>query len=186
MHNREVWSRYLLLPAYSTLLLCSQVTKRDHVTLLMRSYNTRYAHFCVSEKNVFFLHFSLAHDHIVWPLRVLSIFKIMIIIDPMPYDVRINESVIKLSINLRNVDTKVNTCLSSLPYPLPLLSSSKTLNFLQVKLWTFKYCSRMKLIRFSCFDFSLLNSVLFSLLMPWADDLWFGLKLCYGSFDWCC
>ena len=75
MHNREVWSRYLLLPAYNTLLLCSQVTKRDHVTLLMRSYNNCYAHSCVSEKNVFFLHFSLAHDNIVWPLYVLSIFK---------------------------------------------------------------------------------------------------------------
>ena len=148
MHNREVWSRYLLLPAYSTLLLCSQVTKRDHVTLLMRSYNTRYAHFCVSEKNVFFLHFSLAHDHIVWPLRVLSIFKIMIIIDPMPYDVRINESVIKLSINLRNVDTKVNTCLSSLPFA--LLSSSKTLNFLRVKLSSSKTLNflRVKLSHF--------------------------------------
>ena len=134
MHNREVWSRYLLLPAYNTLLLCSYRTKRDHVTLFMRSYNNRYAHFCVNEKNVFFLHFSLAHDYIVWPLCVLSIFKIMIIIDPMPYDVRINEFVIRLSIYLLIVDTKVNTCLSSPPYPLPLLSSSKTLNFLRVKL----------------------------------------------------
>ena len=39
--------------------------------------------------------------------------QIVVIIDPMPYDVRINESVIKLSIYLLIVDTKVNTCLSS-------------------------------------------------------------------------
>ena len=42
--------------------------------------------------------------------------QIMVMIDPMPYDVRINESVIRLSIYLLIVDTKVNTCLSSPSY----------------------------------------------------------------------
>jgi hypothetical protein len=79
----------------------------------MRSYTIPYAHSCVSEKNVFFLHFSLAHDNIVWPLFGLINLQIVVIIDPMPYDVRINESVIRLSIYLHIVDTKVDTCLSS-------------------------------------------------------------------------
>ena len=37
----------------------------------------------------------------------------MVIVYLLPYDVRIDESVIKVSIYLRSVDTKVNTCLSS-------------------------------------------------------------------------
>ena len=42
--------------------------------------------------------------------------QIVVIIDPMPYDVRVNEYVIKLSIYLHIVDTKVNKCLSSSSY----------------------------------------------------------------------